>query len=581
MKDTPKKADIGDKSVAYSYIRFSTPEQLEGDSLRRQTEAAREWSQRNGVSLDTKTTFRDLGRSAFTGAHLKNKELGGLATFLAMVEAGRIPSGSFLVCENADRLTRQGGWDAIGLFHKLVMADIRIVLLSPVEQIIDRHQDTMKMMWLLMELSRGHGESGRKQELIGKNWERWRREAAQTKEHRPCKSPFWIDRQVNGYTLNQNGAKVVRLAYKLAGDGWGFIRIARHLREKGIRPISQGKRSDGFFSPAYLTQTLRNPAVWGRCEELDSDDYFPPVISRDEWYRVQGMITGRKKGGGGRGGFVHLLTGLIQNRDTGAVYYPHKATKTKTKVYLTSDYKRGGSTPLASFPVHAVEQAICECVRELDWESIFPNENEGVNKMLALSGEVSELKRRTEEALEALEGGKPLASLLPVLRKWDDRMNQAQGELADLRMKASNPKADLFKDIQKVFDRLKRGDEPELRLKVRSLIGRLIEKIEVEFRGWGKWRGAWATVRFKDSDAFRDIYILYHKPHRIGKGVTKEFLTWDSQWMVKDAECPTAEITFSYLEEMAKNIDAERSEARRERKRLECKRWHEARRKKK
>jgi len=291
------------------------------------------------------------------------------------------------------------------------------------------------------------------------------------------------------------------------------------------------------------------------------------------------VITGRKKGGGGRGGFVHLLTGLVQNRDTGAVYYPHKATKTKTKVYLTSDYKRGGSTPLASFPVHAVEQAICGCVRELDWASIFPQEDETAGKMLALSGEVSELKRRIEEALAALEGGRPVAALVPVLRKWEDRIAQAQKELADLRMEASNPKADLFKDFTTVLDRLKSGDEPELRLKVRSLIGRVVEKIDVEFRGWGKWRGAWATVRFKDTDAFRDIRILYHKPHRIGKGVTKEYLFWDSQKMVKDAEHTTADDVFSWLKVMARSLDAERSEARRERKRLVCKKWHEAKRK--
>jgi hypothetical protein len=129
------------------------------------------------------------------------------------------------------------------------------------------------------------------------------------------------------------------------------------------------------------------------------------------------------------------------------------------------------------------------------------------------------------------------------------------------------------------LDRLKAADEPELRLKVRSLIGRVIEKIDVEFRGWGKWRGALATVRFKDSDAFRDIYILYHKPHRISKGVTNEYLIWDSQKMVKDAECATADEAFSWLEDMAKNIDTEQKEAKRERKRLVSKKWHEAKRK--
>jgi hypothetical protein len=51
--------------TAYSYIRFSSPEQAKGDSLRRQTEAALAWCEGNGASLDTSITFHDLGKKPF------------------------------------------------------------------------------------------------------------------------------------------------------------------------------------------------------------------------------------------------------------------------------------------------------------------------------------------------------------------------------------------------------------------------------------------------------------------------------------------------------------------------------------
>jgi hypothetical protein len=38
---------------AHSYVRFSTPEQALGDSLRRQIERAREWRKANERSMDT------------------------------------------------------------------------------------------------------------------------------------------------------------------------------------------------------------------------------------------------------------------------------------------------------------------------------------------------------------------------------------------------------------------------------------------------------------------------------------------------------------------------------------------------
>jgi DNA invertase Pin-like site-specific DNA recombinase len=58
---------------AYSYVRFSTPEQAKGHSLQRQTDAAKAWAAASGVALDEELTLQDKGVSGFTGA---NKETG-------------------------------------------------------------------------------------------------------------------------------------------------------------------------------------------------------------------------------------------------------------------------------------------------------------------------------------------------------------------------------------------------------------------------------------------------------------------------------------------------------------------------
>ncbi len=47
--------------VAYSYLRFGSPQQAAGDSVRRQVEKTAEWCRRNGVELDTTTSLRDEG----------------------------------------------------------------------------------------------------------------------------------------------------------------------------------------------------------------------------------------------------------------------------------------------------------------------------------------------------------------------------------------------------------------------------------------------------------------------------------------------------------------------------------------
>src|SRR5262245_55762354 len=124
--------------IAFSYIRFSTPEQLKGDSLRRQTALAQEWCQRNNARLDESTTFRDLGHSAFTGKHTENPDRHALAKFLQWVEDGRVPAGSFLVIENLDRLSREEIVLATHLLTGILKAGVNVVQLSPAELVLTR-----------------------------------------------------------------------------------------------------------------------------------------------------------------------------------------------------------------------------------------------------------------------------------------------------------------------------------------------------------------------------------------------------------------------------------------------------------
>src|SRR5262245_66010488 len=122
--------------TAYSYIRFSTAEQLKGDSLRRQTEAAAAWCERHGVTLDESTTLHDLGKSAFLGKHRENPDRHALAAFLKLAEGGRIPTGSYLLIENLDRLSREEEVPACHLLTSILMKGIKVVQMMPSEMLL-------------------------------------------------------------------------------------------------------------------------------------------------------------------------------------------------------------------------------------------------------------------------------------------------------------------------------------------------------------------------------------------------------------------------------------------------------------
>ena len=88
---------------AYSYIRFSTPEQEKGDSLRRQIEQSETYAQTHGLTLDDSLRLTDRGLSAFHGIH---RTKGALGEFHRLVEQGEIEPGSVLLVESLDRLLR-------------------------------------------------------------------------------------------------------------------------------------------------------------------------------------------------------------------------------------------------------------------------------------------------------------------------------------------------------------------------------------------------------------------------------------------------------------------------------------------
>jgi DNA invertase Pin-like site-specific DNA recombinase len=114
------------KPKAYSYLRMSTDLQLTGDSRRRQLKASREYAEANGLTLASDGQLEDIGLSAFRGANVRD---GALGRFLAAVERGDVPRGSYLLVESLDRLSREQVKVALLLFLRIGQAGITLVTL--------------------------------------------------------------------------------------------------------------------------------------------------------------------------------------------------------------------------------------------------------------------------------------------------------------------------------------------------------------------------------------------------------------------------------------------------------------------
>jgi DNA invertase Pin-like site-specific DNA recombinase len=166
---TASTIDAQRQPKAYSYKRFSTLAQAEGDSLRRQTAMAQAWADREGITLDTELKLTDEGVSAYTGA---NRDVGALGAFLEAVREGRVPQGSWLLVENLDRLSREPAWDASYTMQGIIRAGVTVVDLSDNGrqynmETLRSQEGLYHLMAMLLSFARGNQESAQKARRVG------------------------------------------------------------------------------------------------------------------------------------------------------------------------------------------------------------------------------------------------------------------------------------------------------------------------------------------------------------------------------------------------------------------------------
>src|SRR4051812_18193044 len=215
--ETERTAKMSTKPVVISYLRFSRPEQLKGDSVRRQLALGEEWAAKHRMKIAD--TFRDLGISAFRG---KNAAEGKLFELLRLADEGRIPRGSVLLIEQLDRLSRNALLEALELFLSIIRRGIKIVTLMDGME-YDReslNRGMQQLMYSLMQMSLAHEESAKKSERLAHAWVGKR----QKMKERPLtrQIPAWLKVEGSKIVIDRDKAAVVRKMIRLALDGYGL-----------------------------------------------------------------------------------------------------------------------------------------------------------------------------------------------------------------------------------------------------------------------------------------------------------------------------------------------------------------------
>jgi len=286
---------------AYHYIRFSNPDQKEGDSFDRQVKKAQDYCTKHGHTLVGR--YFDEGVSGFTGA---NRKEGDLKNFIDAVNSGQIEPNSLLLIENMDRFSREDPLESLYVMKGIKEKGIKIIILDHDAE-INLHSFHVFMPFL--EAFRANQESERKSQLLGSAWAKKKTNAL--KKIITKRVPLWLivvgEKDEQKFQVIPERKATVRRIFKLSAEGRGAIAIARILNKNEVPTFGKSK----FWHVSYVKKILKNPATYGvyvpfkgraknRVQDGDPiEGYFPAVISKEEFCAAKTYRQDRERKGEG------------------------------------------------------------------------------------------------------------------------------------------------------------------------------------------------------------------------------------------------------------------------------------------
>lgn len=429
---------------------MSTDVQLKGDSLRRQQQSSKAYAEQNGLELIEHFKLEDIGVSAFKGANVSS---GALGKFLALVKAGEIVRGSYLLVESLDRISRQQVLDSIPVFFDIIKSGINVVTLA------DRHlyrageTNFADIMYSVMVLGRAYEESKTKSMRVGEAWRNKRNKASEKKLTKVA--PAWLALREDRSSFDQikERADIVRQIFDLADAGHGSFFIARRLNKSDVPTFT---KSNGWHE-SYVTKILNNRAVLGEFqphrydehgERIPSGDpirnYFPQIIDEDQFLRIQAARRRRLVEGAGRKGpeYRNLFSKIARCDYCGApMRFVHKGRPPKgTQALKCTNAVRNLGCESVGWKYSDFETSFLYFVKEIDLTAILQaaaHDSDRATlqqKMEALEEKLHQLQSKRERIFEMLvDPGSSTAFIKGKLEECESEIAGEQEQVEQLR----------------------------------------------------------------------------------------------------------------------------------------------------
>lgn len=507
---------MGDKPKAYSYIRFSTPAQMQGDSLRRQLDLSRKYASDHGLELIEHSYMQDTGKSAFDESNL---ERGGLGIFLEQAKKGEIEKGSYLLVESLDRITRAQVRKANKLFNEIIDCGITIVTLmdgmvfSP--ERMDGDDGGITVILSILTMMRAHEESVRKSQRVREAWQNKQQRAGFEKLTRTCPQWMRLSADRTKFELIPEAVNVVRRIVDMQISGLGQATIAKIFNQDGVPTLTYRHKRPGSvgWHDSVIQKIATSSALYGEYQAYTGQgrkrvrygdpiqDYYPALITKEEFILLQQARQERLTRSRGVKGeaFANLFSGLLYCGYCGSkiriISHKTKNMEISKRSIVCAHAKRGMGCHFLMWSYQNFEAMILTYLEGVDFVGLL-DDKKSINKKIVtvsamlekLKGELKDNELRLDRLYDAVESGASLASLHERIEKQEihradisTAIKEKESELLAAKSLISDPEKVKI-SVLELCKRMKETEGNELyqlRAELASQIRRVVDRIDV------------------------------------------------------------------------------------------------------
>ena len=459
---------------AYSYIRFSSKKQEQGDSVRRQTELAEQYAHVHGLILSDKN-FQDLGISAF-----KEGNRPSLGDMLEAIEKGHIEQGSTIIIESLDRLSRRG----IDVTQQIIKSILqhKVFIASLVDGLLLNREsvnDLVSVIRIALAADLAYKESEKKSQRLRETKGQQRQRALNGEVINKI-LPFWLERQKDKFLFSDRIDTVKRII-ELRREGLGTNKIAKMLNDEGHRPL----RSAGW-NHTTVAKTINSVALYGAYQTSETtidrkvilldiiEDYYPAIISKEEFMLLQ---SDQKHSKPGYKSEHNAFSGILKHECGGALVRKFHVASGKTYQYHVCANARDGKCNVTK-NFKNIEVALFRIMKELKIE-------EKTNFDESLLAEKNSLREKIQDLNDTiLHLPKVPISVIQTISTLEEKLEEIESKIKQQNSMIISENAFDINLLQEV-------KEPQ---KLNMMLKRVIEQITVSNTG-KKW---WIKVLYRN-----------------------------------------------------------------------------------